>query len=240
MKSNPTKFESKFIKKEKLTDEIYTFFFERKKDFKYFPGQYIRLTLTIENPDARGSSRYFTISSSPTDLNYFTITTRIIKSSFKKRLVNLKPGVKVKVYGPMGYFDFEYRDKTPKILLAAGIGTTPFHSLLRFIDNKKLKQKITLIVSFANQSDIIFYDELKEIEKINPDIKVIYTLTKEKHSKFEQGRIDEQLIKKYSKDYKSSKFFIVGSPEMEEEMFETVSRMGVKENNIFRENFTGY
>ncbi len=245
MKNAPFKFETKFIKKEKLTDEIYTFYFDRVKRgsaeyFDFIPGQYVRLTLRIDNPDGRGSSRYFTISSSPTDLEYFTITTRIIKSSFKKSLLALKSGEKVKVYGPMGYFDFEYKDSAPKILLAGGIGITPFYSLLRFIDAKKLKQKITLFVSFADREEMIFFDELKEVEKRNSNIKVIYTLTKEKCSEFEYGRINEQLIKRYAKDYKDSKFFIVGSEEMEEALYGIVSKMGIKDKNIFKENFSGY
>lgn len=242
MKNISEKFESKFIRKEKLSKEIYSFYFERKKDFKYFPGHYIRLSLLIDNPDERGSSRYFTISSSPTDLDYFTITTRIIKSSFKKSLLALKTGESVKVYGPMGYFDFKYNDSTPKILLAAGIGITPFHSLLKFIDNKKIKQEIILIVSFATWEEAIFFDELKDIESRNSNIEVIYALTKDKKANLnlERGRIDEKMIRKYTKDLKNSKFFIVGSPEMEDAMFEIVSRMGVRENNIFRENFTGY
>ena len=241
-----TKFELPFAKKDQLTKDTYTFYFDRVKrgfaeNFDYHAGQYFRVSLPIENPDERGSSRYFTISSSPTD-EFLTITTRIIQSSFKMKLNSLKPGEKMTFFGPFGDMFQDEEDSTPKIFLAGGIGLNPSHSMLRFIDNKKLNVNFTLVVSFSLKEEVIFYEELKEIEKRNPTVKIVYALTKEQNSYpgFETRRIDGNLIKKYAQDIVGSKFFISGPPVMVEAIENIVKEMGVEEKKIVAENFTGY
>lgn len=238
------KFELTFLRKEKLSKDVYSFYFSREGlDFDFIPGQYLKLYLPIENPDARGSSRYFTISSSPTDRKFLTITTKIIKSSFKIRLNSLKPGEIVTAFGPIGYFNFDIKNKKPKIFLAGGIGITPYHSILRYINNKQLKlsASVTLIVSFSTREEVIFFEELKEMESRNSNIRVVYALTNENnmYPEFEKGRINVDMIKKYTQD-KDSEFFIVGSEAFETNMIELVKNLEVPETNIFTENFPGY
>lgn len=237
-----TKFDLPFVKKVKLTKDTYTFYFERVQGLDFLAGQYFRITLPIKNPDERGSSRFFTISSSPTDIDFLTITTRIIKSSFKLRLNSLESGENVSFFGPIGTLYVEEGDIDSIIFLAGGIGITPAHSILRFIDNKNLKLNFTLIVSFSKKEEVIFYEELRELELRNANIKVIYTLTKEEnfYSGLETGRINEEMIKKYAQNYIDSKFFIVGPPAMVDAMIGTVKSLGISEEKIIKENFSGY
>lgn len=235
------KFETIFLKKEKINKETFSFYFSTKDlKFNFNPGQYIKMYLDIPNSDSRGTSRYFTISSSPLEKEFIAITTRIIKSSFKLKLVSLKPGETVSFFGPLGYFNFDTQDKNQQVFLAGGIGVTPFHSILKYVTERKIKSKIILIASFSNKKDIVFYDELKNIENKNKNIKIIYTLSKKTDDYFEHGRIDDVLIKKYLNDYKDAKYFAVGSESFEFSIFNTLLGMGIKEENIFKENFPGY
>ena len=152
------KFELKFLKKEKVGENIFSFYFDTfATGFDFIPGQYIKIYLDITKVDDRGSSRYFTISSSPTDKGFITITTKIVKSSFKKALGNLRSGDLVKIFGPIGYFDFDIKNKKNKLFLAGGMGITPYHSVLRYLNDKKLKIPIALIASFPTKKEVIFY-----------------------------------------------------------------------------------
>ncbi|MBI2032680.1 MAG: FAD-dependent oxidoreductase [Candidatus Levybacteria bacterium] len=241
MKNDPKHFIAEFSHKEKLAKNTYSFYFFKKKlDLNFIPGQYLRMSLNINKPDVRGSSRYFTISSSPRNLEYLVFTTKIIKSSFKKRMFSLKKGEQVDFFGPVGYFDFNEKSNNQKIFLAGGIGITPFHSILQTIkDNKKIPN-IILFSSFSTKEEVIFYDELKVIEKENSNIRVVYMLTRKSLNGFEKGGISEKLIRKYAPDYLKSEFFIVGSPSFEEQIFTLVKEMGIPEERIFKENFSGY
>jgi len=234
-----------FVRKEKIARDAYSFYFDRTKaDLSFLPGQYVRMTLNIDNPDNRGNSRPFTISSSPLEKNHIMITTKIIESSFKKRLIELASGEKVKLFGPLGGFVLKEEEKDERVFLAGGIGITPFHSMIAYCNAKKLSIPITLLVSFSSVEDLAFYKELTDIAKKNPYIKVVYTVSHPDNSNVqwggETGRISETLIKKYIQDIFKPQYFIVGPPAMVAAIEEVVNNMGVENKKIFIENFTGY
>lgn len=241
----PKEFYLPFIKKEQLTKDAYSFYFDSVRcGFDFLPGQYIRMTLNIKNPDNRGNSRFFTIASSPLEKEHIMITTRIIESSFKQKLLTLKGGDMVKFYGQMGGFVLDENKKESRIFLAGGIGITPFHSMIIYAQVKKLSIPITLLVSFSTVEDMVFRDELEDIVNKNPHIKVIYTVTQSEKSRIEWkgeiGRISEDLIKKYVSNILDPQYFIVGPPAMVAAIEEVVRNMGVSPEKIFIENFTGY
>lgn len=242
MKAKQIFFHLPFIKKDKVAKDTYSFYFSRAQlDFDFLPGQYIDMILPIKNPDYRGSERSFTISSSPSDKNHIIITTKIIKSSFKKTLINLKSSQLVEFNGPWGGFVFKEEETFPRVFLAGGIGITPFHSTIAYAHSKNLSIPITLFVSFSGWEDAVFYKELSDVSKENPNIKIIYTITHpDDQWKGETGRISEALIKKYVSDISKPLYYIVGSPDMVAAMEEIVLGMGVPNERIFIENFTGY
>jgi ferredoxin-NADP reductase len=233
----------KFLTKQKMAKDTYTFVFERPTDFEFLPGQYNRWTLPIIATDGRGSSRFFTISSSPVEKDKLTITTKIIQSDFKKTLLNLKKNDEIKIFGPMGNFILDETNTKPRVFIAGGIGITPYHSMLTYAASKKLTTPLTLFVSFSVPQEMVFYEELKKLE-INQNIKIIYTVTKPEESKTlwteEKGRISKDLIKKYIRDVSNVLFYVVGPPPMEETTKTMLNQMQIANENILTEAFTGY
>ena len=92
-----------FSRKEHLSHDIYSFYFVLPQDFHFHAGQYVQISLPHDNPDEEGTTRYFTIASSPTEKELM-ITTRLRESSFKKVLFHLEKGTKVQFFGPIGTF----------------------------------------------------------------------------------------------------------------------------------------
>lgn len=232
-----------FVKKKKESKDTYSFFFDRKKiDFNFKYGQYVKIFLDIKDPDIRGSSRFITLSSSPSDKKYLIFTTKIIKSSFKKALFKLKTGDRVQAFGPVGYFDFDIDSKYPSVFISGGIGITPFLSNLRYLDENKIEKEISLFCSYSKYENILFEDELKRIEIRNAKINVIFTVTKEKkrRNNYNNSRIDQKMISTNVPNYKNSNFFIVGSEKMVDSMYEKIIAMGINKKRIFIENFPGY
>ncbi|MBI2443456.1 MAG: hypothetical protein HYV40_06170 [Candidatus Levybacteria bacterium] len=176
----PKDFQLSLLKKEQVAKDTWTFYFDRTavSDFDFLSGQYVRMTLDVIQPDERGTGRFFSISSSPLNKQYLTITTRILQSAFKKTLFDLAPGTPVKFFGPVGRFIFNDEETMPHIFLAGGIGITPSHSMLLYAAEKNLSFPITLFVSFSTVEDVVFYDELMKISADHPSIKVVYTITK--------------------------------------------------------------
>lgn len=241
----PKTFQLPFVRKEQVGKDAYAFYFDRSKEqLDFLPGQYIRMTLPQPNPDERGIRRFFSLITSPLDKQFIGITTRIIQSSFKQTLANLSPGAPVEFFGPVGRFVFDEKETQPHILLAGGIGITPYRSMLLYAAEKNLAIPITLFVSFSTVEDVLFKNELEEATKNNPNIKLVYTVTKPEESKIprgeETGRISEDLIKKYVADFSNALFYIVGPPAMVLAMEEMVKQMGIPMERIRKETFVGY
>ena len=233
-----------FLFKEKLTKDIYRFYFKRPKKFDFKAGAYNRWTLPLVATDKKGSSRFFTISSSPLDQQYLIVTTKIGTSDFKKALMQLNKNDEIRIFGPMGNFVLNEKETKSMVFLAGGISITPFYSMLHYAARKKMKTSLTLFVSFSTPEEMIFYDELKKLEEKNKNIKIIYTITNIKKTQTrwqgERGKISENLIKKHVSNLNDVLFYIVGTPTMEEETTTLLRKMKIKEENILTEEFTGY
>src|SRR3989344_6120652 len=113
-----TTFRTKLLKKEKASEDTWKFFFEHPSNFSYEAGQYIKLFLNIKKPDSRGKTRYFTLSSSPSE-KYLLITTRILKNTFKVKLGDIKLGTSVKMRGPWRAFILAGPSSKPLVFMAA-------------------------------------------------------------------------------------------------------------------------
>ncbi|MFT4233406.1 MAG: FAD-dependent oxidoreductase [Microbacterium sp.] len=100
------------------------------------PGQYLELDVPHAHADARGTRREFSLVSSPAELPTVRIAYRDGSSSFKRALAAVSPGEVVRATGVWG--DFTVRADGPALLVAAGIGITPFLSQLRTSDDTVL------------------------------------------------------------------------------------------------------
>ena len=65
-----------FLFRKKLANNTFAFYFKKPKKFVYDSGQYNRWSLPITTKDGKGSSRLFTISSSPHE-DFLSFTTKI-------------------------------------------------------------------------------------------------------------------------------------------------------------------
>lgn len=242
----PSDFSLPFLRKEQAAKDAYTFFFDRsaKPDYTFLPGQYNRIILPHENVDERGTSRNFSIVSSPNNTKELMITTRIVQSSFKKALYNLTPGTPVQFFGPVGRFIFDENEVGDRVFLAGGIGITPFHSMLTYIAEKNITIPVTLFASFSTSDDVIYLDEFTKISQDHPNVKIVYTITKPELSQKpwsgETGRVTPELIKKYVPSIAQCITYSCGPIPMVDGMLETLTMMGVPKENQRKENFVGY
>src|SRR5215213_2530434 len=104
-----------------------SFRFRPEKPLLWQAGQYLRYELTINGTP---QDHWFTIASAPFE-GEVMVTTHIRPSSpYKQALAALQPGDTIKASGLGG--DFVWReDVRSLVFIAAGIGVTPFYSMLR-------------------------------------------------------------------------------------------------------------
>ncbi len=231
MKPHAKQFSLPLLKKEQIARDTYSFYFDRTQTaFDFLAGQYIRMTVPHTEPDDRGTSRFFTIASSPHEKNHLMITTKLFRSSFKETLHTLLLGTHVDFFGPMGTFFLDETDLTPRVFVSGGVGVTPFHSMIQYVVSKELSIPITLIVSFRKEDEIIFYNELHALTKKQKNLHIIYTTEK----------ISQTFLEKHISPLQENTYAIVGSPTFVAVTKELISSLAVLEDKIFIEDFTGY
>lgn len=223
-----------------------SFFFEPPKFIDYLPGQFLYYTLPkLAFPDARGATRQFTLSSSPTEGILLRLTTRIREESgFKKSLDALQIGTVVEIEGPNGTFLLDANEKGPHVFIAGGIGVTPFRSMIKYIIDKNLPFDMHLIYSNSIPEEIAFRAEFENYADLIHNFKLTQTITKPQESKAPwrggTGRIDSNLITRSVSEMKNPTFWVCGPPTMVSAMEITLKELKIPPSKIKAEKFTGY
>lgn len=107
------------------------FRFEPKRPVHFAPGQFMELNLPHAGSDGRGQRRVFSITSAPGSPELtFGVGTAEPVSTAKKVLLALQPGDIVRGTAVGGDFLLPRDAGRPVLLIAAGIGITPFLSHL--------------------------------------------------------------------------------------------------------------
>lgn len=211
------------------------------QDVQFKAGQYFFLTLpNLIYPDERGPRRHFSIVNSPNEKGILTMTTRLSDSGFKKTVQELPIGSEIEVGPIAGSFVLPDNFDQPLVLIAGGIGITPFMSILRYVAEEKLPFNITLIYSNRNQGSTAFLNELEELSKLIPQFKLVLTMTEDNAWGGEKRRVDAQFLKDYTNGLINPYFFVVGPPVMTEAVVGELKKIGILDQNIKIEKFTGY
>lgn len=231
-----------FIKsKEIIAEGTLKVVFELDEKVTFKPGQYVFVNLPkLLYPDDRGARRQFSINNSPNKSNILTITTRLSDSGFKKTLKELAVGSSVELGPVAGVFILPEDTSQPLVLIAGGIGITPFLSMLSHIKETKRPYKVTLVYSNRNQSSTAFLNEVQEFAKSLPDFKLILTMTEDNGWTGEKRKIDAGFIKEFFPKVNENLYMVVGPPGMVDAIRRVLSEVGIKEESIKFENFTGY
>jgi len=150
-------------------DNVRTFIFEGNS-LEWVAGQAQAYVLPEAGESEEENERWFTISSAPVEKT-INISTRISSSKFKQALNALNPGAQVKAHSLSGSFTWEADDNNPVVLVAAGIGITPFRSIL--LERKALGRPLDCTLLYFNRTnEIPFQKELEAISTEHPGLQI--------------------------------------------------------------------
>lgn len=225
--------------------------FAKPPGLTFKAGQSMDVTL-IDPPetDAKGNTRALSINTAPDDPD-LAFTTRLRDSAFKRVLRTLPLGAEVRAEGPFGNFVLHNNVRRPAVLLAGGIGITPFRSIVHWAAQAKLPHRIYLFYANHTPETAPFVDELRALEQKNPNFTFIPTVTrmKESHAKWsgETGRIDAAMLEKHmaqtapaSEPFSTPIYYIAGPASMVAAMHAMLNRTGIDDDDIKSEEFSGY
>jgi len=184
-------------------------------------------------------------------------TTRLRGSQFKNALDRLPLGAEVQWEGPFGSFVFPLEVKK-LAFVTGGIGITCVRSMLRWLADASPKSRERLsgqglggtepaaeqiALLFANHSDdaIPFHQELTELEKEIPELRVVHVISHPGESwKGYTGHIDERILTQELVSPEEWSFYVSGPPSMVKGMDELLRAWGASPDSIKVERYDGY
>ena len=216
-----------FVEKRQEVGNLVTFEFKSENKLDWRPGQHG--IFKIVNKKINKPSRTFSIASTPEE-DKIMISMRIpdVASEFKRALLELKPGDRISMKGPFG--PFYIAEDRPTLMLAAGIGITPFRALVKgSIVNDKIEAKKLLYLD--SNKEYIYNTEFDNLSETGP-LEVKYLSSREEFN---------EEIESYIKEMgNGSYYYIAGPKNMVSSIKTKLKEAGINKKNIKTDYFFGY
>ncbi len=204
-------------------------------------GKYLTVFETINNMPI---TRAYSISSSPKASleGKYTLTVKLVEGGLMSRYIfdTWQVGTRVEVSAPSGNFEYQpLRDAETVICVAGGSGITPFVSMANAIADGDEDFNMVLLYGSRNYDNILFREELDELQKKCDKIKVIHVLSAEEKDVdgTEKGFITAELIKKYAPADADYSVFLCGPQQMYEFVDKELEKLELPKKFVRHEMF---
>ena len=226
-----------------VAERTMAFEFEKPEGFVFKAGQAI--DMTVVNPpetDAEGNRRAFSIASAP-DERRLLIATRMRDTAFKRVLATMPIGTHVEIEESFGDLVLHNDQSRAAVFLAGGIGITPFRSILLQAKREQLQHSLFCFYANRRPEDAPFLKDLEALQE--PHVRTIVpTMTQitplDLSWNGEIGRIDHSMLARHLKSAMSPIYYLAGPPRMVTGLHEMLKNLGVGDNDIRTEEFSGY
>ena len=216
--------------------------FDVPDEVDFIPGQYFWVELPDRGlSDERGLRRHFSVCTSPTEGGVLGFATRLRDTAFKQTLAALAAGDEVDVEQPKGDFHLPEETDRPYAFVAGGIGISVFRCMLRYIADRGLPHRVTLVYSNRDRAATAFLDELEEIEESATGVRVVLTMTDDPEWEGETRLVDEAMLRDVlGEEFDGTTFLVAGPPGMVDGVVESLEAAGLPEDQIRPDRFSGY
>ena len=207
--------------------------------FSYQPGQFMTLDLPVPGGNVQ---RTYTISSSPSRPLSITLTVKAQAGSIGTRwmLDHLKPGMKIKAYGPSGIFTFHKHPARKYLFISAGSGITPMMSMTTWSWDSGEMPDITFVHAARRPSEIIFRERLEQFASRVPGLQLRFTV--EEPEPFRvwhgyHGRLSQIMLGLMAPDYLEREVFCCGPEPFMRAVREMLASLGFDMTHYHQESF---
>ncbi|AMO68230.1 Na(+)-translocating NADH-quinone reductase subunit F [gamma proteobacterium BDW918] len=158
---------------------------------------------------------------------------------------NLKPGDKVKVYGPFGEF-FAKETDAEMVFVGGGAGMAPMRShIFDQLMRLKTKRKITFWYGARSMREAFYVEEYDKLAAENENFEWHLALSDpqpEDNWTGMTGFIHQVLFENYLKDHEAPEdceYYMCGPPMMNSAVIKMLEDLGVEQDNILLDDFGG-
>lgn len=207
--------------------------------FDYQPGQFITLDLPVPGGNVQ---RTYTLSSSPSRPLSISITVKAQAGSIGTRwmLDHLKPGSRIKAYGPSGIFSFHRHPAKKYLFISAGSGITPMMSMTTWAWDSGEMPDITFVHAANRPSEIIFRERLEQFANRVPGLKLRFTVQEQDPFRTwsgYEGRLNQIMLGLMAPDYLEREVFCCGPEPFMHSVRDMLNALGFDMAHYHQESF---
>lgn len=228
------------IEKKKIAKDTYEFIFKKPLGFTFRAGQYLEWMLPHEEVDSRGTRRYFTIASAPTE-SVVRVALKVVQkgSTYKDALMLLDIGDMLTASQLAGDFLLPKKIGKKLAFIAGGIGVTPFRSHIKQMIDSDKKHDTVLYYCNNTKEDMAYRDVFQQASEHFPFVLVPVISKEEVSHPYESGYISADMVKRRTPDYLERHWYISGPPGMVNATNQLLRELGVPKKHITRDFFPG-
>ena len=205
------------------------------------PGQF----LTLKIPErGKGSQviRCYSLSERPRD-DYYRVSIRRMPGGRGSGTMHdaVQEGDWLDVRAPAGEFCIEVRCTRPLVMMAGGVGLTPFLSMMSALAHHAPGTEAWLFYSVCRREDLIQLGELKRLCGLGRNLNLVICVTDDPNPEtlppeWERERISSELLARYLPSLNYD-FYFCGPPPMMRAIESLLKKAGVAADRIHYENF---
>ncbi|MGC8479359.1 MAG: ferredoxin--NADP reductase [Candidatus Micrarchaeia archaeon] len=210
----------------------FTFKAEDGSSIDFFPGMFAMLEYRNEDTKEK-IARAFSIANAPPS-NELEFLISMIHGKFTSKLDNAKINDRYYISAPYGQFKFDMKENKKLLFLAGGTGLAPFMSMVKQMENNKIKSDCIMLYSVKFKEEIIEKDELERFEK-ELGLKTVVTVTRSDGTDGwmgEKGHVDADMIQRHVPDLKERIAYICGPPAFVKAIKDALVNLGVDNKDI--------
>lgn len=208
------------------------------EEIKFFPGQYLDITIPgsdehrsfsmANTPDRDGGLFEFVIKFYPNGLFSEFMATR------------MQIGDRLDVEGPFGTFTLRESRSSDLVFVGGGAGLAPVLGLLRSMAERGVERKAVFYYGARGQRDLCFEKELRDLEDRLPGFRYVPALSEPTGDDDWTGEVGliTDVVRRCEPDLTGRDAYVCGPPPMVDAAIPMLTRLGVREENIFYDKFT--
>jgi ferredoxin-NADP reductase len=206
------------------------------RPFEYLPGHFVAIEEDVPGAGLRHSP--YCIFTPPSAGRTFQMLVRVFPEGLLAQyLSSLSPGDPIHFRGPSGRSMVPKSPDTTLVLLATGVGISPFNSLVRHLLEQGDERPIVLYWGLRLTDDICLVDELGRLAAEHPSFSYRISLSQPPPDwRGLRGRVTES-VPPLLETLGGQAFYLSGNGAMCEEMETALSDFGVDRTLIHQERF---
>ena len=210
--------------------------YPKEADSRFIAGQFMMVHL---EKDGKPHKKPYSIASSPSLDHQIELCIKLVEGGYVSTwFFNLKEGDVIHTSIPYGVFTIREPWQENLVFVGTGTGVAPLRGMIQNLYEKGCTKNIWLVFGNRYETDILYENEWRELEKKHKNFHFIPTVSRPKNWKGETAYVQDIIKKQFAGQTEGLDFYGCGLVPMCQQLKTTLLEMNIPKDRIHFEQFT--